>query len=115
MKPKSKTKELSLSACLSIKNSTKIEKFENSTRESTFNIVESTRVSYYNINTVFSMERLKIEEIANNYGMNLEEFSNRNVLADQINFALDFGIDIIRFAFISVFVRGPRSISSAQL
>ena len=47
------------------------------------------------------MERLKIEEIANNYGMNLEEFSNRNVLADQINFALDFGKEYyqVRFHF----------------
>ena len=46
-------------------------------------------------NTVFSMERLKIEEIANNYGMHLEVFAQRKVLADQINFALDFGMEYL--------------------
>ena len=52
-------------------------------------------------NTVFSMERLKIEEIANNYGMHLENFAQRKVLADQINFALDFGMEYyqVRFHF----------------
>ena len=31
------------------------------------------------------MERLKIEKIANNYGMHLQDFAKRKVLADQIN------------------------------
>ena len=45
------------------------------------------------------MERLKIEEIANNYGMHLEDFAQRKVLADQINFALDFGMEYYQGGF----------------
>ena len=48
---------------------------------------------------VFSMERLKIEEIANNYGMHLKDFVQRKVLADQINFALDFGMEYYQGGF----------------
>ena len=44
----------------------------------------------YNVKYDFSIERLKIEEIANNYGMHLKDFAQRKVFADQINFALDF-------------------------
>ena len=47
----------------------------------------------------FSMERLKIEEIANNYGMHLKNFAQRKVLADQINFALDFGMEYYQGCF----------------
>ena len=39
------------------------------------------------------MKRLKVEEIANSYGMRLKDFAQRKVLADQINFALDFGME----------------------
>ena len=46
-----------------------------------------------------SMERLKIEEIANNYGMHLKNFAQRKVLADQINFALDFGMEYYQGGF----------------
>ena len=45
------------------------------------------------------MERLKIEEIANNYGMHLKDFAQRKVLADQINFALDFGMEYYQGGF----------------
>ena len=48
------------------------------------------------------MERLKIckkEEIANNYGMHLKNFAKRKVLADQINFALDFGMEYYQGGF----------------
>ena len=45
------------------------------------------------------MERLKIEEIANNYGMHLKNFAQRKVLADQINFALDFGMEYYQGCF----------------
>ena len=45
------------------------------------------------------MERLKIEEIANNYGMHLKNFAQRKVLADQINFALDFGMEYYQGGF----------------
>lgn len=45
------------------------------------------------------MERLKIEEIANNYGMHLKDFAQRKVLADQINFALDFGMEYYQDGF----------------
>ena len=45
------------------------------------------------------MERLKIEEIANNYGMHLKDFAQRKVLADQINFALDFGMEYYQDCF----------------
>ena len=45
------------------------------------------------------MERLKIEEIANNYGMHLKDFAKRKVLADQINFALDFGMEYYQDCF----------------
>lgn len=45
------------------------------------------------------MERLKIEEITNNYGMHLKNFAERKVLADQINFALDFGMEYYQGCF----------------
>ena len=45
------------------------------------------------------MERLKIEEIANNYGMHLKDFAQRKLLADQINFALDFGMEYYQVGF----------------
>ena len=45
------------------------------------------------------MERLKIEEIANNYGMHLKDFAQRKVLADQINFVLDFGMEYYQDCF----------------
>ena len=45
------------------------------------------------------MERLKIEEIAKNYGMHLKNFAQRKVLADQINFALNFGMEYYQDGF----------------
>ena len=53
------------------------------------------------------MERLKIEEIASNYGMHLEEFAKRKVLADQINFALFFGMKYYQVCFHFRFCSRP--------
>ena len=61
------------------------------------------------------MERLKLEEIANNYGMHLENFAQRKVLADQINFALDFGMEYYQVGFHYRLFRGQRTTVCSSL
>ena len=56
------------------------------------------------------MERLKIEEIVNNYGMHLKDFAERKLLADQINFALDFGMEYYQVGFQFLFIKKLESI-----